>query len=112
MRGFSGYVKRSEPIEPVRASVAVVDERIAHRGPDDHATRSTSRAQIEFRRLSIMDAAHGRQPFRTREERRPRFVNARRSGLTDIVQLVLDPPFSRGLPSIDEVARSIEDRAA
>ena len=161
MYGFTGYVKRSELSEPERASVAAAGERIVHRGPDARTTLATPCAQIEFRRLSIMDVAHGRQPLQSREARWPCFmnseihdfrdirgdldrmngmcliiafdsaehqtlllrdlaarwlpdeiVNARKSGFADIVQLVLDPQLAGDLPSIEEIDRSIEGRAA
>lgn len=60
MCGFVGYInQRDVPTTTVNAMA----DRIKHRGPDDEAYFQDDYASIGFRRLSIIDLAHGKQPM-------------------------------------------------
>ena len=60
MCGFVGYVNQKDVPEGTINSMA---DRIKHRGPDDEAYFSDDNVSMGFRRLSIIDLAHGRQPM-------------------------------------------------
>lgn len=60
MCGFVGYVNQVGVSEEVIRKMA---QRIAHRGPDDEAFFCDEDACMGFRRLSIIDLAHGKQPM-------------------------------------------------
>ncbi|ORN23659.1 Asparagine synthetase [glutamine-hydrolyzing] 1 [Lentilactobacillus parabuchneri] len=60
MCGFVGYVNQKDVSEGTINSMA---DRIKHRGPDDEAYFSDDNVSMGFRRLSIIDLAHGRQPM-------------------------------------------------
>ncbi|MGP4115654.1 asparagine synthase (glutamine-hydrolyzing) [Levilactobacillus zymae] len=60
MCGFVGYLNQKDvPATTVNAMA----DRIKHRGPDDEAYYRGDTATIGFRRLSIIDLAHGKQPM-------------------------------------------------
>lgn len=60
MCGFVGYVNQDGVSSQVIEKMA---RRIAHRGPDDEAFFTDEGACMGFRRLSIIDLAHGKQPM-------------------------------------------------
>jgi len=62
MCGFAGLIGGGDEGD-IRAMTA----RLAHRGPDDEAfyAAPADRLHLGFRRLVILDAAHGRQPMRS-----------------------------------------------
>lgn len=60
MCGFVGYLTQKDvPSQTINAMA----DRIKHRGPDDEAYFQDEHAAIGFRRLSIIDLAHGKQPM-------------------------------------------------
>ncbi|AVK99720.1 asparagine synthase (glutamine-hydrolyzing) [Pediococcus inopinatus] len=60
MCGFVGYLNQTDVDTDVIKSMA---DRIKHRGPDDEAYFQNEDASLGFRRLSIIDLAHGKQPM-------------------------------------------------
>ncbi|MCV3326782.1 asparagine synthase (glutamine-hydrolyzing) [Pediococcus ethanolidurans] len=60
MCGFVGYLNQNDVNTDVIKSMA---DRIKHRGPDDEAYFQDEGASLGFRRLSIIDLAHGKQPM-------------------------------------------------
>lgn len=60
MCGFVGYVNQTNVNKDTIKSMA---DRIKHRGPDDEAYFQDEHVSMGFRRLSIIDLAHGRQPM-------------------------------------------------
>jgi asparagine synthase (glutamine-hydrolysing) len=62
MCGFAGFIG-----EGGADDIRVMTERLSHRGPDDEAfyADQESRLHLGFRRLVILDPAHGRQPMRS-----------------------------------------------
>jgi len=65
MCGLTGiYALGSQDLEHSAALSAMTDS-IAHRGPDDIGSHISTRVALGFRRLSINDLEHGRQPFCT-----------------------------------------------
>ncbi|AMV61321.1 Asparagine synthetase [Pediococcus damnosus] len=60
MCGFVGYLNQTDVNTDVIKSMA---DRIKHRGPDDEAYFQNEDASLGFRRLSIIDLAHGKQPM-------------------------------------------------
>lgn len=60
MCGFAGYINQANVNKDTIKSMA---DRIKHRGPDDEAFFQDENASMGFRRLSIIDLAHGRQPM-------------------------------------------------
>lgn len=75
MCGFAGYIDTERLTTGEREAIAKAGGLIVHRGPDDHAVLDADQIRIEFRRLSIMDVAHGRQPFRDASGRFTCFMN-------------------------------------
>lgn len=65
MCGFVGYVNQSDVPEDTTNHMA---DRIKHRGPDDEAYFADGKVAMGFRRLSIIDLAHGRQPMYNNDE--------------------------------------------
>ena len=62
MCGIAGLASTSA--QPIPRGVAgAMCSLIVHRGPDDQGVRTTARAQIGMRRLSIIDLAGGHQPI-------------------------------------------------
>jgi asparagine synthase (glutamine-hydrolysing) len=59
MCGIAGVVWKQGPDA---ALVPAMTRRLAHRGPDDEQLWQDERVALGFRRLSIVDPAHGRQP--------------------------------------------------
>ena len=65
MCGFVGYVNQKDvPSTTINAMA----DRIKHRGPDDEAFFEDDQAVMGFRRLSIIDLAHGKQPMYNRDQ--------------------------------------------
>lgn len=60
---------RLDGSSPDPARVERARERLAHRGPDDAGAWSDGSAALGFRRLSILDLEHGRQPMSTEDGR-------------------------------------------
>ncbi|QEA30762.1 asparagine synthase (glutamine-hydrolyzing) [Secundilactobacillus malefermentans] len=60
MCGFVGYVNQKDVPSDTIVNMA---DRIKHRGPDDDAYFNDQGASMGFRRLSIIDLAHGKQPM-------------------------------------------------
>lgn len=60
MCGFVGYVNQVGVSKQIIENMA---NRIKHRGPDDEAFFCDEGACMGFRRLSIIDLAHGKQPM-------------------------------------------------
>ncbi|NIM63509.1 MAG: hypothetical protein GTO30_18265, partial [Acidobacteria bacterium] len=52
---------RHEPVD--RATLERMKSVIEHRGPDDEGTHVEPGVGLGFRRLSIIDLAHGHQPM-------------------------------------------------
>lgn len=65
MCGFVGYVNQKDVPSDTIINMA---DRIKHRGPDDDAYFSDEGAVMGFRRLSIIDLAHGKQPMYNRDQ--------------------------------------------
>ncbi len=65
MCGFVGYVNQSGVPSDTIVKMA---NRIRHRGPDDEAYFSDDKATMGFRRLSIIDLAHGKQPMYNQDQ--------------------------------------------
>ena len=65
MCGFVGYVNQTDIPDDTIEKMA---DRIRHRGPDDDAYFADEGAAMGFRRLSIIDLAHGRQPMFNSDE--------------------------------------------
>lgn len=63
MCGITGivYKDRQRPID--EKVIQRMADRIIHRGPDDYKTSIKGHVGFGFRRLSIIDLAHGAQPF-------------------------------------------------
>ncbi|MFS0782750.1 asparagine synthase (glutamine-hydrolyzing) [Bacillus sp. 1P06AnD] len=66
MCGFVGYVSANENSE--RETIKQMADAIYHRGPDDEGYYYGSRAKLGFRRLSIIDLDHGKQPMYNEDE--------------------------------------------
>lgn len=60
MCGFVGYVNQTDIPEDTIVHMA---NRIRHRGPDDEGYFTDENVAMGFRRLSIIDLDHGRQPM-------------------------------------------------
>ncbi len=60
MCGFVGYINQKDVPENTINDMA---DRIKHRGPDDSGFFSDENVSMGFRRLSIIDLAHGAQPM-------------------------------------------------
>ena len=65
MCGFVGYVNQTDIPDNTIEKMA---DRIRHRGPDDEAYFADEGAAMGFRRLSIIDLAHGKQPMYNSDE--------------------------------------------
>lgn len=63
MCGIAGALFRRPTTAADSAVVAAMADAIAHRGPDAFAIECSGRAVLASRRLSIVDVAHGGQPF-------------------------------------------------
>lgn len=63
MCGFVGFTTVDFDEEANRSIVKDMADRIAHRGPDDEGFFVNDRIAMGFRRLSIIDLAHSRQPM-------------------------------------------------
>ncbi|XIF20368.1 MAG: asparagine synthase (glutamine-hydrolyzing) [Acetilactobacillus jinshanensis] len=60
MCGFVGYVDQKDV---PKGTIENMANRIKHRGPDDEAYFNDGKVSMGFRRLSIIDLAHGGQPL-------------------------------------------------
>ena len=60
MCGFVGYVNQKDV---PKGTIEHMANRIKHRGPDDEAYFNDGTISMGFRRLSIIDLAHGAQPL-------------------------------------------------
>ena len=65
MCGFVGYVNQTDVPSDTIVKMA---NRIRHRGPDDEAYFNDDKVSMGFRRLSIIDLAHGKQPMYNRDQ--------------------------------------------
>lgn len=65
MCGFVGYI--NEP-GVSKSAIKEMADRIYHRGPDDEGFFQDEFVSMGFRRLSIIDLDHGRQPLSNQEE--------------------------------------------
>ena len=65
MCGFVGYVNQTDVQDDVIEKMA---NRIRHRGPDDEAFFRDNNVSMGFRRLSIIDLAHGKQPMYNQDQ--------------------------------------------
>lgn len=65
MCGFVGYVNQTDVQDEVIEKMA---NRIRHRGPDDEAFFRDNNVSMGFRRLSIIDLAHGKQPMYNQDQ--------------------------------------------
>ncbi len=63
MCGFVGYVNQTDVPSDTIVKMA---NRIRHRGPDDEAYFNDDKVSMGFRRLSIIDLVHGKQPMYNR----------------------------------------------
>lgn len=68
MCGIAGEI-RLDGTSPDLAALREGSARLAHRGPDDSGEWSEGPAAFVFRRLSILDLEHGRQPMRSADGR-------------------------------------------
>ena len=68
MCGIAGILRRSGDRPEVHEVQAMTD-CIVHRGPDDHGIHIDANCGLGFRRLSILDLAHGHQPMFTEDGR-------------------------------------------
>src|SRR5262245_18061040 len=69
MCGFAGFLTNADPRQPrtppERAAILrAMSRQVARRGPDDETFFDDGTLALAFRRLSIVDVAGGRQPFR------------------------------------------------
>lgn len=70
MCGFVGIVhQENEYHGDVLADVKMMNQTIHHRGPDDEEYFNNENITVGFRRLSIIDLAHGTQPLSYANER-------------------------------------------
>lgn len=60
MCGFCGYVNQKDV---PNTTIEKMANRIKHRGPDDEKYFQNDKVSMAFRRLSIIDLAHGGQPL-------------------------------------------------
>ena len=68
MCGFSGVINLTE--QSVDAfPIEKMTDCIAHRGPDDSGYFKDKNVSFGFRRLSIIDVAHGHQPMKSKDKR-------------------------------------------
>ena len=65
MCGFVGYVNQTDVQDDVIEKMA---NRIRHRGPDDESFFKDNNISMGFRRLSIIDLAHGKQPMYNQDQ--------------------------------------------
>ncbi len=63
MCGITGQIALGQGSAPCRESVERMTQRIVHRGPDDSGIHVEEKVAFGFRRLSIIDIAHGHQPM-------------------------------------------------
>jgi asparagine synthase (glutamine-hydrolysing) len=63
MCGIFGLYHRDRSRIPDRFILRRMSDALVHRGPDDEGLAIEGSAAIGMRRLSIMDVAHGQQPF-------------------------------------------------
>src|SRR3954447_9423389 len=67
MCGIAGIISLTgTPVPDLERRLEVMNDLIAHRGPDDAGIWTHERGHVGFahRRLSIIDLAHGHQPMR------------------------------------------------
>src|SRR5947208_4178554 len=67
MCGIAGIIDlRGAPVPDLERKLEVMNDLIAHRGPDDADTWAHPHGHVGFahRRLSIIDLEHGLQPMR------------------------------------------------
>lgn len=70
MCGIAGvFASRGDPPADLRERALRMNERIVHRGPDDHGLDVFPRAALGMRRLSIIDVSGGHQPIRNEDGR-------------------------------------------
>ncbi|MCL1846643.1 MAG: asparagine synthase (glutamine-hydrolyzing) [Coriobacteriia bacterium] len=63
MSGICGFIGPANEVENRERVLQAMKDRIAHRGPDDEGSHYDKGAALGFRRLSIIDLAHGHQPL-------------------------------------------------
>jgi asparagine synthase (glutamine-hydrolysing) len=68
MCGIAGIIKR-EGYRPEESEITRMTDCILHRGPDDSGIHIDANCALGFRRLSILDLAHGHQPMFTEDNR-------------------------------------------
>ncbi|MFN8390357.1 MAG: asparagine synthase (glutamine-hydrolyzing) [Bdellovibrionota bacterium] len=68
MCGIAGYLTRTALPDP-SATAARLGDSLKHRGPDEQGSFLTPRCGVVSARLSIIDIAHGQQPFRSADGR-------------------------------------------
>ncbi|TPR16917.1 asparagine synthase (glutamine-hydrolyzing) [Apilactobacillus timberlakei] len=67
MCGFCGYVNQKDvPTD----TISKMADRIKHRGPDDEQYFQDEKVSMGFRRLSIIDLAHGGQPLFSKDQKK------------------------------------------
>lgn len=69
MCGICGIFNAADDQEPRRPIVKAMMDRLEHRGPDDHGMHAGKGVIFGFRRLSIIDLAHGKQPMHSADGR-------------------------------------------
>ncbi|TPR19307.1 asparagine synthase (glutamine-hydrolyzing) [Apilactobacillus timberlakei] len=67
MCGFCGYVNQSNISSD---TIEKMSDRIKHRGPDDEQYFQDDNISMGFRRLSIIDLAHGGQPLFSKDKKK------------------------------------------
>ncbi|MBD0255397.1 MAG: asparagine synthase (glutamine-hydrolyzing) [Cytophagales bacterium] len=68
MCGIAGIFDTALQRPVDRQALVAMTEALRHRGPDDEATLVEGPLGFGFRRLSIIDLAHGQQPFYSEDE--------------------------------------------
>lgn len=63
MCGIAGIFDFGKQRSPSQAVLVEMANQLVHRGPDDVGYHIKNEVGLAFRRLSIIDLAHGNQPF-------------------------------------------------
>ncbi|MEM7351298.1 MAG: asparagine synthase-related protein, partial [Acidobacteriota bacterium] len=63
MCGIAGIVRFDRPATASAAELRGLADRLAHRGPDGEGEAYASHAALAHRRLALLDAANGQQPW-------------------------------------------------
>jgi len=69
MCGITGLISRSKLSPAQTDKVRLVNERLAHRGPDGEGHYAEPRVMLAMRRLSIIDLKTGWQPLYNEDRR-------------------------------------------